>query len=105
MARLRERRGRLDGPGDFSGQLWHYGGENAYREYDAGGGFLSRLFRRRGRTRHERDRDRFSQFMSAGGMRHEERAEAERPYRQKALVVRWIVILAAVWTVFRFVSL
>ena len=105
MSRTRGKKGCLDGPGDLSGQLWHYGGESAYREYDAGGGFFSRLFRRRARTRNERDRDKFSQFMSAGGMRHAERAEAERPRDQRALVVRWLVILAAVWTIFRFVSL
>ena len=105
MSRRRGKKGRLDGPGDFSGQLWHYGGENAYREYNAGGGFLSRLFRRRGRTRSERDRDKFSQFMSAGGMRHEDRAETERPYNQRARVVRWLVTLAATWIIFRFVSL
>ncbi len=105
MSRRRGKRGRLDGPGDFSGQLWHYDGENAYREYDAGGGLLSRLFHRRGRTRNERDRDKFTQFMSAGGMRHAEGAEAERPHNQKARVVRWLVALAAAWVVFRFVSL
>ncbi len=107
LARRRASGGGLGGPGDISGQLWHYDRENAYREFGPDDkGFFSALFRRR-RTRADRNRDRFTQYISAGGMRHEDAgaAERERTYFQKARVVRWLVILAAVWTVFRFVSL
>ena len=49
----------------------------------------------------------FTQFMSAGGVKFEDgnAQDKERPYLRKARVVRWLVVLAAVWTVFRFVSL
>ena len=87
--------------------LWHYDGERSYRELDDdGGGFFGRLFGR-SRTYSERSHDKFTQFMSAGGVKFEEVAEKnkERPYLRKARVIRWLVIFAAVWTVFRFVSL
>ena len=105
MSKLRGKSGRLDGPGDFSGQLWHYSGESAYHEYSARGGLFSRLFRRRDRTRKEQSRDKFSQFMSAGGMRHNNAAETERPRNQRAAVIRWLVALATAWIAFRFISL
>ena len=108
MFESRTERTGLESRGDFSKQPWHFDVENTYRELDADdGGFLRGLFRRRWRTRAEREREKISQFMSVGGMRHERRnaLEEERPYLRKGRVVRWLVILAAVWTVFRFVSL
>ncbi|MBQ6926220.1 MAG: hypothetical protein IJQ73_16410 [Kiritimatiellae bacterium] len=108
MARSRKKNDYLSGPVDIAGQLWHYDGENRYQEVEAGDrGFLGGLFRRGGRSRAERDRDKFTHYVSAGGVKYEDRSakDQERPYLQKARVVRWLVILAAVWTVFRFVSL
>ena len=108
MARSRKKNDYLSGPVDIAGQLWHYDGENRYQEVEASDrGFLGGLFRRGGRSRAERDRDKFTHYVSAGGVKYEDRStkDQERPYLQKARVVRWLVILAAVWTVFRFVSL
>ena len=108
MARSRKKNDYLSGPVDIADQLWHYDGENRYQEVEAGDrGFLGGLFRRGGRSRAERDRDKFTHYVSAGGVKYEDRSakDQERPYLQKARVVRWLVILAAVWTVFRFVHL
>ena len=108
MARFRKKNDYLSGPVDIAGQLWHYDGENRYQEVEAGDrGFLGGLFRRGGRSRAERDRDKFTHYVSAGGVKYEDRSVKERqqPYLQKTRVIRWLVILAAVWTVFRFVSL
>ena len=107
MSRSRKSQGPQGDQSAILDHLWHYDGESSYRELDDDrGGFFNGLFGR-SRTYAERSHDKFTQFMSAGGVKFEDVAEKnkERPYLRKARVVRWLVILAAVWTVFRFVSL
>ena len=107
MSRSRKRQGAQGDQSAILDHLWHYDGERSYREFDdERRGFFGGLFRR-SRTYAERSHDKFTQFMSAGGVKFEDDAaqDKERPYLRKARVVRWLVILAAVWTVFRFVSL
>ena len=103
MSRSRKRQGPQGDQSAILDHLWHYDGERSYREFDDERGGLFH----RSRTRAERARDKFTQFMSAGGVKFEDDTERdkERPYLRKARVVRWLVILATVWTVFRFVSL
>jgi len=45
--------------------------------------------------------------MSAGGVKYEDQSarNRERPYLQKARVIRWLAVLAVFWLVFRFVGL
>ncbi len=107
MSRSSKRKGPQGDQSAILDHLWHYDGESSYREFDDdGGGFFSGLFGR-SRTYTERSHDKFTQFMSAGGVKFEDVAEQnkKRPYLRKARVIRWLVILAAVWTVFRFVNL
>ena len=107
MSRSRKRQGPQGDQSAILDHLWHYDGERSYREFDDDrGGFFGGLFHR-SRTHAERSHDKFTQFMSAGGVKFEDDAaqDKERPYLRKARVVRWLVILAAVWTVFRFVNL
>ena len=106
MARSRKKHDIRSCPVDIFDHLWHYDGESRYQE-DEGEGLFGGLFHRGRRTRADIRRDKFTQYMSAGGVKYEDRSakERERPYLQKARVVRWLVILAAVWTVFRFVNL
>ncbi len=107
MSRFRKSEGAKGDQSAILDHLWHYDGESSYRELDdEGGGFLGGLFHR-SRTYEERSHNKFTQFMSAGGVKFEDgnAQEKERPYLRKARVVRWLVVLAAVWTVFRFVSL
>ncbi len=105
MARSRKNKEFFSGPVDISDQLWHYDGENRYREMETDG-FWGRLFRNR-RSHAERKRDKFTQYMSAGGVKYEDRSakDRERPYLQKNRIVRWLAVLAIYWLVFRFVSL
>ena len=106
MSRSRQNHGSKGDQSAILDHLWHYDGERSYRELDdEGRGFLGGLFHR-SRTHEERSHDKFTQFMSAGGMKFEDGTanDKERPYLRKARVVRWLVILAAVWTVFRFVN-
>ena len=107
MPRSRKTQGPQGDQSAILDHLWHYDGERSYREFDDDGrGFLGGLFHR-SRTHEERSHDKFTQFMSAGGVKFEDDAaqDKERPYLRKGRVVRWLVILAAVWTVFRFVNL
>ena len=107
MSRSRKIKGPQGDQSAILDHLWHYDGESSYREFDDdGGGFFSGLFGR-SRTYAERSHDKFMQFMSAGGVKFEDVAEQnkKRPYLRKARVIRWLVILAAVWMVFRFVNL
>ena len=107
MSRFRKSEGAKGDQSAILDHLWHYDGERSYRELDDDrGGFFRGLFGR-SRTYAERSHDKFTQFMSAGGVKFEDVAEQnkERPYLRKARVIRWLVVLAAVWTVFRFVSL
>ena len=110
MSRFRKSEGAKGDQSAILDHLWHYDGESSYRELDDdGGGFLGGLFHRSRtyRTFEERSHDKFTQFMSAGGVKFEDgnAHDKERPYLRKSRVVRWLVVLAAVWTVFRFVSL
>ena len=107
MSRSSKRQGAQGDQSAILDHLWHYDGERSYRELDDDrGGFFGSLFHR-SRTHAERSQDKFTQFMSAGGVKFEDDTERdkERPYLRKARVVRWLVIFAAVWTVFRFVNL
>ena len=107
MSKFRKGEGAKGDRSAILDHLWHYGGELSYRELDDDrGGLFSGLFGRP-RTYFERSHDKFTQFMSAGGVKFEDVSEKnkERPYLRKARVVRWLVVVAAVWTVFRFVSL
>ena len=107
MSHSRKKQGSQGDQSAILDHLWHYDGERSYRELDdEGGGFFGRLFGR-SRTYAERSHDKFTQFMSAGGMKFEKESEQDkqRPYLRKARIVRWLMILAAVWTVFRFVSI
>ena len=107
MSRPRKNHVASGGPGDILDNLWHYDGENSYREFDDEySGWFGGLFRR-SRTHAERAHDKFTQFMSAGGVKFEDPAarEKEQSYLRKGRIIRWLAILAAVWTVFRFVSL
>ena len=107
MSRSRKSEGAKGDQSAILDHLWHYDGERSYRDVDdERGGFFGSLFGR-SRTSAERSQDKFTQFMSAGGVKFEDATEEnkERPYLRKGRVVGWLVILAAVWTVFRFVSL
>ena len=107
MSRPRKTQGPQGDQSAILDHLWHYDGERSYRELDdEGRGFLGGLFHH-SRTYKERSHDKFTQFMSAGGVKFEDGNEKdkERPYLRKGRVIRWLVILAAVWTVFRFVNL
>ena len=107
MSRSSKSQGKKGDQSAILDHLWHYDGENSYRELDdEGRGFLGGLFHH-SRTYKERSHDKFTQFMSAGGVKFEDGNEKdkERPYLRKGRVIRWLVILAAVWTVFRFVNL
>ena len=107
MSRSRKSQGSQGDQSAILDHLWHYDGERSYHEFDEErGGFFRRIFGR-SRTYAERSHDKFTQFMSAGGMKFEEVTERDkqRPYLRKARVIRWLVVFAAVWTVFRFVTL
>lgn len=105
MAKSRTKRDRLSGPGDISEQLWHYDGTNAYKEYDersARKGFFSRG---RGFSKSGNELDKLTQFMSAGGMRHETRvADDDIPALRKMKVIRALAVFTILWVIFFFVA-
>lgn len=100
----------IGGPVDISGQLWHYDRSGGYREVENAS---SAIRHRRSRVRddaasaHGGYAARFSRFMSAGAMRHENQDAGAAGARRDGRVVvgRWLAALSALWIVFRFVEL
>lgn len=97
---------RFSGPGDISEQLWHYDGNNSYKEFGTRESTVRGIFNRGHFSSEEKIKNKLTQFMSAGGMRYEARISKEEytRYTQRVRVIKMLVVFVLVWIVFRFVS-
>lgn len=97
-------KGRLSGPGDMSRHLWHYEESSSYKEFDERDSGLFSF----GKQKSSFSSDtKLTHYMAAGGMRYENAMHPEAPRHaiSRGKIIKWLVILALVWTIFRFVSI
>lgn len=99
MAPSRGKKTRSYSLSNLAEHVWHFEGEKTYEDCDKGTGFFGGAFR---------TKDRFSHYISAGGLQHDARSRSKKrerePVEQRPRIIRWLVCFGLLWILFYFLQ-